>query len=63
MENIKKVKETVEGKTWEDALDKAFKEQRKEAKVDGFRKGTVPKDVFIKNTELKYYIMMLLILL
>lgn len=49
MENIKKVKETVEGKTWEDALDKAFKEQRKEAKVDGFRKGTVPKDVFIKK--------------
>ncbi len=30
-------------------LDKAFKKQSKNVKIDGFRKGSVPKDMFIKK--------------
>ena len=34
---------------WKEALDKSFKKKVKEVKVDGFRKGTCPKDVYIKK--------------
>lgn len=34
---------------WEKCLDDAFKKKVKETKVDGFRKGTCPKDIFIKR--------------
>lgn len=34
---------------WEKCLDDAFKKKVKETKVDGFRKGACPKDVFIKR--------------
>ena len=36
-------------KEWVDALDKAFIEKKKDLKVDGFRKGAIPKDVYIKK--------------
>ena len=36
-------------KEWVDALDKAFTEKKKDLKVDGFRKGAIPKDVYIKK--------------
>lgn len=39
----------VEGKEWEEALDKAYKEANKKAKIDGFRPGKAPKDVFLKK--------------
>ena len=39
----------IEGKEWEEALDKAFKEANKKAKIDGFRPGKAPKDVFLKK--------------
>ena len=39
----------IEGKEWEEALDKAFKEANKKAKIDGFRPGKAPKEVFIKK--------------
>ena len=39
----------IEGEAWEKALDKAFKEKQKDAKIDGFRKGKVPRDIFEKN--------------
>lgn len=39
----------VEGKDWEKYLDEAFKKKSKDIKVDGFRKGAVPKDIFIKK--------------
>lgn len=39
----------MEGKEWEDAIDKAFQKRNKEAKIDGFRPGKAPKDVFIKK--------------
>ncbi len=44
---VKEIK--VEGKDWEKALDAAFKKQNKEVKIDGFRKGAAPKDMFIKK--------------
>ena len=39
----------IEGENWTEALDKAFKKLNKEAKIDGFRPGKAPKEVFIKR--------------
>ena len=39
----------IAGKDWEKALDKAFKKKVKEVKVDGFRKGSVPKNIYIEK--------------
>lgn len=36
-------------KEWVDALDKAFTEKKKDLKVDGFRKGAILKDIYIKK--------------
>ena len=47
--NVKEIEIKVEGKEWKEALDKAFKETNKKAKIDGFRPGHAPKEVFIKK--------------
>ena len=39
----------IEGEEWEKAQDKAFQKRNKNAKIDGFRPGHAPKDVFIKH--------------
>ena len=39
----------IEGETWEKAIDKAFREKQKDAKVDGFRKGKVPRNIYEKH--------------
>ena len=39
----------IEGQEWENAQDKAFVKRNKNAKIDGFRPGKAPKDVFIKH--------------
>ena len=39
----------IEGKEWEDALDKAFVEVNKKTKIDGFRPGKAPKEVFLRK--------------
>ncbi len=44
--NIHEVSIKIEGKEWEAAVDKAFKVKQKTAKVDGFRKGKVPRNVY-----------------
>ncbi len=52
MANSKHVKELpvkIEGEVWEKALDDAFKIKVKEVKVDGFRKGKVPRDLYEKK--------------
>ena len=36
-------------KEWTEALDKAYKKKVKEVKIDGFRKGTAPKEIYIKK--------------
>lgn len=47
--NEKKIEIKIEGKEWQDCLDKAFEKSNKKAKIDGFRPGKAPKDVFIKK--------------
>ncbi|MDD2181392.1 MAG: trigger factor [Bacilli bacterium] len=47
--NIKKITIKVEGSEWEHALDHAFEHANANAKIDGFRPGKAPKDVFIKK--------------
>lgn len=49
MKNVKEIKCEVKGKEWQNYLDKAFEKKRKEIKVDGFRKGACPKEVFLKK--------------
>lgn len=47
--NVKEITIKIDGKKWLDAIDKAFNNKNKNAKIDGFRKGHAPKDIFIKN--------------
>ena len=47
--NIHEVVIKIDGDAWKEALDKAFNEKKKDAKVDGFRKGKVPKNIYIKK--------------
>lgn len=49
MENIKKETVKISGKKWEEALDKALEKALAKADMPGFRKGHVPKDVFLKK--------------
>ena len=49
MDAIKEITIKIEGKAWEDALNQAFEKANKKAKIDGFRPGKAPKDVFIKK--------------
>ncbi len=49
MENIKEINIKVEGKEWKEALDKAFVKANAKAKIDGFRPGKAPKEVFLKK--------------
>ena len=47
--NVHKIVKKVEKEAWEKALDKAFVEVQKKVKVDGFRKGKVPRNVYEKK--------------
>ncbi len=49
MKNVHEIEVKIEGKEWASCLDKAFKKKNKEVKIDGFRKGTAPKEVYIKK--------------
>nr|MBP3258760.1 trigger factor [Bacilli bacterium] len=49
MEKTKTVEIKVEGKKWETAIDNALEKNLKNANIPGFRKGHVPKDVFLKK--------------
>ncbi len=49
MKNIKEINIKVEGEKWENALDKAFVKANAKAKIDGFRPGKAPKEVFMKK--------------
>ena len=47
---MKKVVEyKVTGKEWEEAQNKAFEKLNKKAKIDGFRPGHAPKEIFFKK--------------
>ena len=47
--NLKEIVIKIEGEKWESALDKAFKKANAKAKIDGFRPGKAPKNVFLKH--------------
>lgn len=49
VENKKEITITIEGKEWEDALDKVFQRKVKTVNVDGFRKGKCPRNIFEKK--------------
>lgn len=44
---VKEIK--IDGEAWSKCLDDAFKKKNKDVKIDGFRKGAAPKDMFIKK--------------
>lgn len=47
--NTEKITIEIKGEEWENALDKSFKKNVKKAQVDGFRKGSVPKNIYIEK--------------
>ena len=47
--NVREITIKIEGKEWQDALDKAIDKANKKVKIDGFRQGKAPKEVFIKK--------------
>ena len=49
MKNVKEIEYTIKDKEWEKLLDESFKKNVKNAKIDGFRKGHVTKDMYIKK--------------
>lgn len=49
MKNEKEVTIEVKDKDWESAIDKAFNKKKKDIKIDGFRKGSVTKEIYIKK--------------
>jgi trigger factor len=49
MNNVKKFEIKIDGEKWTKALDKAFNTKKKDLKVDGFRKGNCPKDIYLKK--------------
>lgn len=49
MKNIHEIEIKVEKKEWSTALDESFKKAQKNVKVDGFRKGKVPRNIFEKK--------------
>ena len=39
----------LEGKEWKDCLKSAYNKKKKDIKMDGFRKGNVPYDIYVKH--------------
>ena len=49
MKNIHEIEIKIEKEDWTKALDKSFEKAKKNVKVDGFRKGMVPRNIFEKK--------------
>ena len=49
MTNKHVITKKIEGKTWEEVLTKSFNKNVLNAKVDGFRKGKCPRDIYEKK--------------
>lgn len=47
--NVHEIKIKIENEAWEKALDASFEKKVKEIKVDGFRKGKCPRNIFEKK--------------
>ena len=49
MKERKKIVIRIDGKDWQEALDQALETENAKVKVDGFRKGKAPKEVYLKR--------------
>lgn len=49
MKNIHEIEIEIKGKEWTTILDNAFTKKNKDIKVDGFRKGKCPKNIYIQK--------------
>lgn len=49
MKNVHVIEKEIKEERWQKALDDAFLKIRKEVSVDGFRKGNVPKSIFLNK--------------
>lgn len=49
MKNVHEIEIEIKGKDWENILDNAFKKRNKDLKVDGFRKGKCPKNIYLQR--------------
>ena len=49
MKNVKEIEIKIEKEEFDKALDKVLNKKLKEVKLDGFRKGKVPKDLYLKK--------------
>ncbi len=47
--NIHEVTVEITGAEWEQKLDETFKKVIKTVKIDGFRQGKAPRNIFEKN--------------
>ena len=49
MKNVHEIEVKIEKKDWTEAIDKSFEKAQANVKVDGFRKGKVPRNIFEKK--------------
>ncbi len=49
MKNIKEVNVKIEGEKWNKAIDTAYTKASSKVKIDGFRPGHAPKEIFFKK--------------
>ncbi|MGN1372368.1 MAG: trigger factor [Candidatus Coprovivens sp.] len=49
MKNVHDIEIEIKGSEWEEILDAAFKKRIKDVKVDGFRKGKCPKNIYLQK--------------
>ena len=49
MKNVHEIEVKIEKEEWKNAIDKSFEKAKNNVKVDGFRKGNVPRNIFEKK--------------
>ena len=49
MKNVHDIEIEIKGKEWEKILDDVFQKRVKEVRIDGFRKGKCPKNVYLQR--------------
>ena len=49
MKNVHDIEIEIKGAEWEEILDNAFNKKNKDIRVDGFRKGKCPKNVYLQK--------------
>ncbi len=49
MKNVHDIEIELKGKEWDSILDAAFKKKVKDTRIDGFRKGKCPKNIYIQK--------------